>query len=139
MVWGAVAAAVALAAVLIVVAVAGDGDSQLVESDARLRLEPTSGPAGTTVEVSSGPCPLPGGWEGTEKVFFGLNDAESNVPDEDEVVFIAGESWQGDLTVPDDAPSEPYGVWANCWADDPDGDWNRFYEYPEASFEVTAP
>jgi TIR domain len=139
LVWAAVVAAGALAAVLIVVAVAGDGDSQLVDRDARLRLEPTSGPAGTTIGVSGDPCPLPDGWGGGQQVFFGLNDPEYNNPDKDELMFIANESWSGELTVPADAPSGAWGVYANCYADDPDGEWSKFYDYPEPPFEVTAP
>jgi hypothetical protein len=140
LVWaaGVAAVAVALAAVLIVVAVAGDGDSQLVDSDARLRLDPTLGPAGTTIEVSGDPCPLPDGWGGSQEVFFGLDDGEGNNPDKDELDFNPDESWHGELTVPADA-SGSYGVYANCYADNRDGDWSRFYDYPDSPFEVTAP
>jgi TIR domain len=138
LVWAAGAAAVAVAAVLIVVAVAGDGDSQLVDSDARLRLDPTSGPAGTTIEVFGDPCPLPDGWGGSQEVFFGLDDGVGNNPDKDELDFIPDEPWHGELTVPADA-SGSYGVYANCYADDGDGDWSRFYDYPDSPFEVTVP
>jgi hypothetical protein len=139
LVWAAVAAAVVVAAVLIVVAVAGDGDSQLVESDARLRIEPTSGPAGTTIEVSGEPCPpRPDGWGGGE-VSLGLNDPENKNPDTAVAELIPGESWRDVLTIPANAPSEPYGVYALCYANDPEGDWNKFYEYPTVPFEVTAP
>jgi hypothetical protein len=134
MVWGAVAAAVALAAVLIVVAVADDGDS---DSDAVLRLEPTSGPPGTPIKVSGEPCPRPDGWQGGE-ISIGLSDPENTDPDTGAAEFIQGESWSGELTIPDNAPSERMGVWAECWAEDPEGDWNKFYGYPTVLFEVTA-
>ncbi|MEO6121445.1 MAG: hypothetical protein ABIW46_06690, partial [Acidimicrobiales bacterium] len=145
--WAAVAAVLAvLLAVVAAVAFQGasQGDQKREQdpglAQERLAVEPEAGPPGTTIDVFGGPCrPRPAGWSSGE-IYFGIADPRAvdaiDDPDKGEVTLDPGAPWRGQLTVPDDASTGPYYVYANCWAESPDGEFQRFGDYESVEFTV---
>ena len=136
-----VAAAVVVLVLLAIIAFGGDSDDPGTELAAlELLVEPEAGPPGTTIRVSGGPCPRPEGWSGGE-IYFGLYDSRvdyetTDVPDKDEVPLDPSRSWRGQLTVPGDAEPGLFGVYANCWAQSPGGEWEELETYEDVEFLV---
>ncbi|MGH9155329.1 MAG: hypothetical protein ACRD1K_05685 [Acidimicrobiales bacterium] len=145
--WAAVAAVLAvLLAVVAVVASRGGSQrdqEQKQEPDLaqeRLAVEPGAGRPGTTIDVFGGPCrPRPAGWS-SGRIFFGIADPRAvdaiDDPDKGEVPLDPGAPWRGQLTIPDDASTGPYFVYANCWAESPGGEFQRFGDYESVEFTV---
>ena len=139
----AVLAAVAAVLLVLVVSVAGQEDSggpgSATEAK-QLVVEPDSGPPGTTIEVRGGPCRRPDGWHAGQ-IYFGLHDPraadEATLnPDKAEITLDPSSPWRGQLTIPATASRGDFGVYANCWALDPNGTWSKFDEYLPATFTV---
>lgn len=139
----AVLVAVAATLFVLVVFLAGREDSGDPGPDAaakQLMVEPDSGPPGTTIEVRGDPCRRPDGWSGGE-INFGFHDPRAvdeaaENPDKDEITLDPTSPWRGQLTIPATASRGVFGVYANCWAENPNGEWSWFHEYTPASFTV---
>ncbi len=140
--WPLVAAAIA---VLLVVVVSRGGEEDpgapSVElPEKQLRVEPDAVAPGTTMAIRGGPCERPDGWT-SGRIYFGLHDPRapdeaSQNPDKDEVALEPGSGWSGQLTVPAAASPGSYGVYAECWAQDPNGESKRFDWYEPVEFTV---
>lgn len=140
--WAAPAAAAALILVIGIFMSGRDdsGDPGPEVPEKQLLVEPAAGPPGTTMAITGGPCKRPDGWTSGE-IYFGLHDPRARDeatqnPDKDEVAPEAGSSWRGQLTVPAAASRGSYTVYANCWAQDPNGEWRQFDEYTPVEFTV---
>jgi hypothetical protein len=133
--WGAAALVGVVAAACVIVAILWAG-GQDADDGVQLQLSPSSGPAGTSIEIHGDECPTaPDNSVDTGIAYWLDSDLDGTITSDD--VEDGDAAWTGNLVVPDDSSTDAsYQVGAACYATDNQGDTANFFEYPTVSFDV---